>query len=89
MKPGWLDRELRAIKEDARTWPEWMKRGTVVNSEETLIRDLVAALEALLCAIVGWHNNGLQLADACQKADAVLQRVRNRTNLVDTQAKPS
>jgi len=24
--PGWLDREFRAIKEDAKTWPDWMKQ---------------------------------------------------------------
>lgn len=38
MEPGWLDRQFRAIKEDARTWPAWMKGDAMTRDEEIEFR---------------------------------------------------
>jgi hypothetical protein len=59
MGAGWLDRQFRAIKDDARTWPEWMRKGDTMG--ETGLDRATYMLRGLLAMI--HRDDGSYTAD--------------------------
>jgi hypothetical protein len=85
LKPGWLDRQMKEVRDDVATWPEWMRRaGGFMDENKSAMtpeqREAALKLAIIVCvAGDGFHTkieNAKELARALLDLHAEVVRLR-------------